>query len=726
MLSFFHRLIKRDSVEHKLLLAIILMVIVMILIDAYFDPNSLLEHQDLFLTASIKFIIAIPFTGFFVYSLSKILDHKLSKTKIALQTSEERFRTIFEKNSSAMLIIEPDSSVSNCNNAFYQMTGFSKEEVVGKSWTNLIPDSEQERISEYSRLIIKNFHEIHYNFEILFKKNTGEIGVGLIAVFFDKLINQIVASITDITVRKEMEISLRESEEKYRKLIEIQGEGFGIVDADERFVFTNPAADIMMGVPVGTLAGRNMKEFVSEKTFELIREQTSIRKKGAQSTYEMEIMRADGEKRVLLVTATPTFNEHGEFESSLGIFIDINDRKKIENELKRNESELKALNTTKDKLFSIIAHDLRGPIGTSCDLLGAMIENQDDFSKEEQLKMLEILHNSANSTFNLLETLLNWAVIQTGNVVFKPELFNLTKCIDSVVSNLLPTAQSKNIAIEYKSAEDIFTYADQNMIQTVFRNLIGNAIKYTFNGGRIEVKAFNQGSHAEISVSDNGMGMDEETSKNLFMNNKNSSKYGTENEKGTGLGLILCKEFIEKHGGHIRAESKPGKGSIFIFDIPKIQNQDETLIQKVKEENIDQNKFNNELILIVEDEDINYQVLCSILNSVNLRYERASTGHEAVSMFLHNKYKLILMDVQLPEMNGLEATMKIRENNSEVPIVAVTAYASDPARKKSLDAGCNDFVAKPINKTKLIQIIHRHLRNTKSFQYILTETLNKV
>ncbi|HWS00104.1 MAG TPA: PAS domain S-box protein [Prolixibacteraceae bacterium] len=726
MLSFIYRLIKRDTVEQKLLLAFLPVIIVILLIDAYIDHDSWFEHQNLIIPFLIKFIAAIPFIILLIYWLSKILDHKLSETKIALQTSEERFRTIFEKNSSAMLILETDSTVSNCNDAYVKMTGYAQMEVIGKSWTRLIPDSELERISGYNRLRRNHSHDVPDNYEIRFNKKNGETGVGLMSVFFDKVINQIVASVTDITERKEMELSLRKSEEKYRKLIEIQGEGFGVVDAEEQFIFTNPAADRIMGVPIGSLAGRNLKEFVSEKTFGLLREQTAVRAQGTQSTYEMEIVRADGEKRVLLVTATPTFNKKGEFESTLGIFIDITDRKKIENELKRNESELKALNTTKDKIFSIIAHDLRGPIGTSTDLLEAMIENHDDFSKEEQLKMLEILHNSAKSTFNLLETLLNWAVIQTGNMVFKPALFNLTKCIDSVVNNLLPTAQSKKITIVYKSAEDIFTYADQNMIQTVFRNLIGNAIKYTYNGGKIEVKTVNHGNRTEISISDNGMGMDEETSKNLFINSKNNSRYGTENEKGTGLGLILCKEFIEKHGGHIRAESEPGKGSSFIFDIPKVLNHNENLIQNNLEENQEHQKFDHELILIVEDEDINYQVLCSILNGVNLKYERATTGHEAVNMFLHNKYSLILMDVQLPEMNGLEATMKIRENNSEIPIVAVTAYTSDPNRKKSLDAGCNDFVTKPVNKAKLIQIIAKHLRNTKSVQYMLNETMNGV
>jgi len=435
---------------------------------------------------------------------------------------------------------------------------------------------------------------------------------------------------------------------------------------------------------------------------------------GSQSTYEMEFNRPDGEKRVMLVTATPTFNADGVFESTLGVFMDITERKRIENELKNNEAELKALNTTKDKLFSIIAHDLRGPIGTSADLLEVMIESFDSYTGEEQLKMLEILKNSAKSTYNLLETLLSWTILQTGNLVFKPELFNLTKCIEEIVNTLVPTALSKNITLLYEPTEEIYSFSDQNMIQTVFRNLIGNAIKYTHRGGTIEVKAINLGNSTEITITDNGLGMDEETRKNLFLPNKQISKYGTENEKGTGLGLILCKEFIEKHGGKIKVESELGKGSKFIFDIPKINSGNENGANQRVNEKQAPFQFNKELILIVEDEEINYQVLCSILASVNLQFDRASNGREAVDMFLKNNYRLVLMDIQLPEMNGWEATMKIRENDAEIPIVAVTAYASDPTRKKSLEAGCNDYITKPINKAKLIQIIDKHLKKEHS------------
>ena len=721
MISFFHRLFKRRTAENQLLLALLPIVVVLILLDNSVDQLNWTANNPRLVLSILKFIIGIPIVAFVIYLLSNILDHKLSVSRIALQKSEERFRTIFENNSSAIVIVEKDSTVSMVNKAYCEMTGFTKQEVVGKSWHSLIPESERERLTKYNRLRFDQSSEAPNIYEFKFQKKNGEIRVGLMSVFFDQLINQIVTSITDISERKEMEISLSESREKYRKLIEMQGEGLAIVDKEERFIFTNPAADRIMGFPLGGLTGRKLNEFVSSETFVMVQKQTELRAEGNQSTYEMEFVRPDGETKVFLVTATPTFNAVGEFESSLGIFIDITDRKKIENELKKNESELKALNTTKDKLFSIIAHDLRGPVGTSADLLEVMIENFENFSKEEQYKMLEILGNSAKSTFNLLETLLNWSVIQTGNLVFKPELFNLTKCIESVVDNMIPTAFSKNITLSFKNSEEVFTYADQNMIQTIIRNLIGNAIKYTYRDGNVKVSLTAADGKTEISVSDDGMGMDETITKKLFVLNSQNSIYGTENEKGTGLGLILCKEFIERHGGHIRVESEIGKGSNFIFDIPQIYKQADSTASKNKDENPELKKFNNELVLIVEDESINYQVLSSILASVNLKYERAENGKQAVDMFLHNNYRLILMDIQLSGMNGWEATMKIRENDSEIPIIAVTAFASDPARKKSMEAGCNDYVTKPVNKAKLVMLIDKYLKRGRISSPVMTE-----
>lgn len=713
MSSFFHNLIIRKSAESRMFLALIPIAFILIFVDYSLDNFILQEDHYPLIFILIKMAVTIPIVILIIFLLSGLVDNKLSKTKVALETSEKRFRTIFENSSSAIVIIEKDSTISMVNDAFRKIMGFSPEEIVGKSWTKLVLESERDRLINLNRLRMQSAPNLPNDYEFHFVRKTGEVRIGLMSVFFDQTLEQIITSITDITERKEMEISLKESEERYRTLIEIQGEGLAITDQEERFLFSNPAADRIMGVPVGSLTGRRLNEFVNESTLMEVHNQTKLREEGNKSTYEMGIIRGDGEKRVLLVTATPTFNSKGEFESSLGIFIDITDRKKIENELKKNEAELKALNTTKDKLFSVIAHDLRGPVGTSADLLGVMIESYDELASDEQFKMLEILKNSAVSTYGLLETLLNWSVIQTGNLVFKPELFDVSKCIDSTVKNLIPSAFSKNITLVFEPLDEVLVYADENMIQTVFRNLIGNAIKYTNRGGLIEVKIDNQAQATFFSVVDNGVGMEEETRKNLFVLNQQNSKYGTENEKGTGLGLILCKEFIEKSGGHIRVESEKGQGSCFIFDIPKIhpngvlRNLDKGLIDK------EQNRFNGELILIVEDDEINFQVLRSILTGANLKYERAENGKKALDLFLKNKYQLILMDIQLPEMNGWETTMKIRENDSEIPIIALTAYSSIPTRKKSMEAGCNEFVMKPVNKVKLLQLIDKYLHKTR-------------
>ncbi len=713
MPSFFHKLITRKSTENRLLLALIPIAVILIFVDNSIDRLIWNENHDPLTITLIKGAVTVPIVILLILLLSKILDFTLSKTKKALWTSEERFRTIFENSSSAIIIIELDSTISMVNDAFSQMMGYSQYEILGKSWTSLVLDTELERLKELNRLRAKKTPDLPNDYEFHFVRKNGVIRIGIMSVFFDQILNQIIASITDITERKEMEISLRESEERYRTLIELQGEGLAITDQDERFLFSNPAADRIMGVPIGCLAGRKLNEFVSESTLADIQKQTVLRTEGIKSTYELSIIRDDKEKRVLLVTATPTFNTKGEFESSLAIFIDITDRKKIEDAQKRNESELKALNTTKDKLFSIIAHDLRGPVGTSADLLGVMIESYEELASDEQLKMLEILKNSAVSTYNLLETLLNWSVIQTGNLVFNPELFDVTKCLDTTVKNMMPTAFSKNISLIFEQKEEVLVYADQNMIQTIFRNLIGNAIKYTYRGGLIEVKIDNQEDATIFSVIDNGVGIEEETIKNLFILNQQNSKYGTENEKGTGLGLILCKEFIEKTGGHIRVESEKGHGSCFIFDIPKKIANDKLQNLGKNQKDQEYNRFNGELILIVEDDEINYQVLRSILTGANLNYERAENGKKAVDLFLKNDYRLILMDIQLPEMNGWETTMKIRENDSEIPIIALTAYSSVPTRKKSMEAGCNEFVMKPVNKVKLLQLIDKYLQKTR-------------
>ncbi|SDX86773.1 PAS domain S-box-containing protein [Lutibacter oricola] len=244
-----------------------------------------------------------------------------------------------------------------------------------------------------------------------------------------------------------------------------------------------------------------------------------------------------------------------------GTHLDITERKKTEQLLIES-------NATKDKFFSIIAHDLRSPFNNIIGFTELLIENSKEFKDSKFEKYLNIINSTAKHTHVLLDNLLNWAQSETGQIYFNPEKLTLSTIIKEVLTLSDSFAQKKDIVLNYHESERIIVFADLNMILTILRNLISNAIKFTNSHGKVNVYALTVDKFIEISVSDNGIGIDDETQKKLFCLASNISSHGTANEKGTGIGLILCKDFVEKHGGKIWVESKLGKGSTFKFKLP--------------------------------------------------------------------------------------------------------------------------------------------------------------
>ncbi|RYD75548.1 MAG: HAMP domain-containing histidine kinase [Sphingobacteriales bacterium] len=245
------------------------------------------------------------------------------------------------------------------------------------------------------------------------------------------------------------------------------------------------------------------------------------------------------------------------------------------NSLLKSTEELESANSTKDKFFSIIAHDLRGPITSTVSLTEMLIESNDLHQQDnESGMMLNMLHDSLQNTSKLLSNLLIWARAQTNDVSLNLVRINLYENIEGNIDLLYSLAADKIIVIRNKVASDIFVQADVEMVNTIIRNLISNAIKFTDEFGEIEITANyreeNTGAQkfVEVCVKDNGVGMEISTLNDLFRIDKKTTNYGTKREAGTGLGLILCKEFIEKHHGTILVKSEPGKGSCFIFTLP--------------------------------------------------------------------------------------------------------------------------------------------------------------
>jgi signal transduction histidine kinase len=241
-------------------------------------------------------------------------------------------------------------------------------------------------------------------------------------------------------------------------------------------------------------------------------------------------------------------------------------------EISLQHDNLLELNQTKDKFFSIIAHDLRGPIGNTSALLAELTMNESEYTKQELLENLILISDSSNATFKLLENLLTWARDQKGEIVFNPLKNDLFKLVQSNIELFTSLAQNKKTTIVNSLDAGLIFDFDHEMINTVIRNLINNAIKFTNENGQINIIAHLIGDEIEITVHDNGIGMESEYAKKLFIRNLDRKiKQGTKGESGTGLGLILCKEFIERHHGKIWVESEPGKGSAFKFTLPVSQ-----------------------------------------------------------------------------------------------------------------------------------------------------------
>ena len=237
-------------------------------------------------------------------------------------------------------------------------------------------------------------------------------------------------------------------------------------------------------------------------------------------------------------------------------------------ELTESERKLKEAIGTKDKLFSIIAHDLRGPIGNFMGVMDILTNKSFKISEEDQKDFLEGSKDLSERTFNLLENLLNWSKSQTGSLSINPQKHNIQAIVKDTLSLLNPAAKNKSISIISTVDESVDAYFDAPTITTVIRNLISNAIKFTRPEGTITISSEYADEMILISVSDNGVGITKDNIDKLFIVSKNVTTPGTKGEKGTGLGLILCKEFVEKNNGKIWAESETGKGTSFKFTIP--------------------------------------------------------------------------------------------------------------------------------------------------------------
>jgi signal transduction histidine kinase len=253
----------------------------------------------------------------------------------------------------------------------------------------------------------------------------------------------------------------------------------------------------------------------------------------------------------------------------LGIVSDITERKEAEEALRISEQNLRESNATKDKFFSIIAHDLKNPFNSILGFSQILIDDFEIFDEAKLKSIAGQINSGARHLYKLLENLLQWSRAQTGKIKYIPKEVDVKLIVDNYVMIMGLTAEDKNIKIHSTITDKMMLYIDWNMIESVIRNLLSNAIKFSHEGGKIEVSKEETDDFVTFSVKDEGVGISAKNIDKLFRIDTTFTTKGTANERGTGLGLILCKEFVERHGGNIWVESEVGKGSTFKFTLPK-------------------------------------------------------------------------------------------------------------------------------------------------------------
>lgn len=528
---------------------------------------------------------------FLVYSFLPVLNHTgdidtiigyvsdLSQQKKAeseSSTQADFLKLVINAIKTPFFVKDEDHKWVMLNDAAVEMMGHTQDDLLGKSDYDLYPKEQASVFWQCDELVFKKGS--FSNEEVItWSDGTIHTIVTHKQLYIEKFSGKkfIVGTIHDITGYKKIEDELRASVFKYHELFDNANDFIITLEPDGKITNANRKLLRYLQTDLQSLTKKNVFDFFSgENKVHAYSMRDLVLSDSSDNMFEIEAIGAAGQPVIYEVKAS-LIRQKGEIIGVQCVFSDVTERKEASLKLEEYNKNLLELNNTKDKFFSIIAHDLRNPYSSILGFSELLFEDLDDLSKDEIRDSIKIIHDSAKNSLNLLENLLAWSRLETGRIPFDLVKVILTDVVDEVIDVLFSLAYRKKIEIVNSVEPSVLLFADKNMLITIFNNLIMNAIKYTPIGGKIHISTgepslFNDSDKEfiKIMVADTGVGMDEKLVESLFDLNKTQSNPGTENEQGTGLGLVLSREMVEKHGGSIMVESSPGKGSVFSFYIP--------------------------------------------------------------------------------------------------------------------------------------------------------------
>ncbi len=493
----------------------------------------------------------------------------------ALRLSESRMQAILDNTFESIFFIDSNKNIIFCNQIAQTRTlaTFGKYIMPDDSIDEIFINQDRENFDlNFNKalagtriLVDKPFpaNGTEYWFELQYAPVRNE-KYQIIGVLF---------TARDINESKYVLEELKLSELRFHTIFDQAPMGIALVEAvTENFLQVNPFFCKILGYESEEILYRNFAEIMHpENIQQSLVNLHSLAEKNDEISFENKFIKKDGSIAWMNLTCVPLFEKTMEHGFHLLIANDITESKKANETLKKYMIELEQLNQTKDKFFSIIAHDLRNPFAGIIGLAELLEIKLSGDSHEQallELKYTQMILEGSKSAFNLLENLLVWARSQKGEIKIRPRNIHFHVLVSHTISVIRTNAHKKNIFIELNISQDDIIYADESLVSTILRNLLTNAIKFTDKNGKITLSSLVKEGYLEVSVMDTGTGIEPKNLDKIFRIDSKISKHGTDNEKGTGLGLILCKEFVDKQGGCIWVESTPSVGSTFTFTLP--------------------------------------------------------------------------------------------------------------------------------------------------------------
>lgn len=489
----------------------------------------------------------------------------------SLHDSEEHLRLITDNLPVLINHLNNETEYLFVNNEYAKVFSLPKQNIVGKKVVELIGEEAFERMKPFTQKALNGEKVIFEN--SVNDKDNREINLQI--TFIPEIKHNKVTGIytlgLDITERKKAEKALKESEELLQTITDNVQALIAIVNKNMEYVFVNKKAEKYFGKAKNEIIGKKCVEIIGNTAYEKGYPYVVKALNGKIMTYENQFINLEGEIDFMQIYVAPYY-QNKEIIGAFVLSVNITSLKQAEMLIQQQNHELIQLNTDKDRFISILAHDLRSPFNGILGLIDLLINSFKEYDAETIEMQLSLIQKSANQAFNLLGDLLNWAIAKSSKQIFNPRQLNFHETCEEVINIIHELSEAKKIEIRNLVNKEIMVNADADMLKTILRNLILNAVKFTNSNGKIEINAIHTNNEILITTKDSGVGISKLQLQKLFSIDEVNSTKGTKGEKGSGLGLLLCKEFVEKHGGKIWAESELGKGSEFKFTLPLDKN----------------------------------------------------------------------------------------------------------------------------------------------------------